>query len=57
MCERKYRNWDTEDTEAAPYAFGIDDMGLNAVARTYSVPKAALKRTTERENKNVSLAV
>jgi hypothetical protein len=57
ICERKYRNWDTEHTEAVPYALRIDDMGLNAVARTCGVPKAELKSRIEGENKNVWLTV
>jgi hypothetical protein len=43
MCKgKKYRNWNTEHMDGDPYSFRND-----AVACTYSVPKAALKSTIE----------
>jgi hypothetical protein len=38
--------------ERALCAFRNGDMGLNAVARTYVVPKATLKRRIDGKNKN-----
>jgi hypothetical protein len=54
MSEQKYGNWDTQHMERAVYAFRNGDMGLNAAARTYGVPKATLKRRIDKKNKNAT---
>jgi hypothetical protein len=54
MSERKYGNWHTQHMERSLYAFRNGDVGLNAAARTYGVPKATLKRRIDGKNKNAT---
>ncbi|KAJ4439343.1 hypothetical protein ANN_07465 [Periplaneta americana] len=46
----KYGQWEEESMERALAAVGNGDLGLNAAAKQYSVPKATLKRHLDRRN-------
>jgi hypothetical protein len=46
----KYGSWEEENMERALDALRNKDMGLNAFARTYSIPKAILKRRFDGKN-------
>jgi hypothetical protein len=48
----KYGTWDEEIMEKALAAYRNGDVGLNCKARTYSVPKATLKRQIDGKNIN-----
>lgn len=47
---RKYGLWKEEDMERAIASFQNGDMGINAICRTYGVPKKTLKRRLEGKN-------
>lgn len=51
MPKTKYCKWSTEELSLAIRAFENGEMGLNACAKTYRVPKASLKRHLESKNK------
>jgi hypothetical protein len=47
---KKYGLWREEDMERAIDSYSNGDMGLNAICRTYGVPKKTLKRRMEGKN-------
>ncbi|CAM1318676.1 Uncharacterised protein r2_g2668 [Pycnogonum litorale] len=50
MSRPKYCKWETSDMERAIGAIRRGDMGLNAAAKTYGVPKATLSRHEKKQN-------
>ena len=46
-----YGRWTEEDLDRALTALQNGDVGLNAIAKTYGVPKATLKRHLDSGNK------
>lgn len=51
MPKTKYCKWTAEELNLAINSFQAGELGLNACARTYNVPKATLKRHLESTNK------
>jgi hypothetical protein len=46
----KYGRWEPQDMERALAAVRNEDIGLNAAAREYCVPKATIKRDLDGKN-------
>ena len=46
-----YGRWNEEDLDGALTALQNGDAGLNAIAKTYGVPKATLKKHLDSGNK------
>lgn len=51
MPKTKYCKWTVEELNLAMNAYQNGELGLNASAKTYNIPKATLKRHLESKNK------
>lgn len=51
MTKTKYCKWSSEELKLAINSFRNGELGLNACAKTYGIPKATLKRHLDSKNK------